>query len=102
SQFARPRRATSAARTSTLTMEASSAQGRSAWRTRRPAPVDRKGQRLFMIPCTLRQLEIFLAAAEDCHFMRTANRFGISQAAVSSHIATLEAQLGKRLFVRRR
>jgi len=55
-----------------------------------------------MIPCTLRQLEIFLAAAEDCHFVRTANRLGISQAAVSSHIAALEHQLGKPLFIRRR
>ncbi|HEX6999587.1 MAG TPA: LysR family transcriptional regulator [Gammaproteobacteria bacterium] len=50
----------------------------------------------------MRQLEIFLAAAEDCHFVRTANRLGISQAAVSSQIASLETQLGKRLFVRRR
>jgi DNA-binding transcriptional LysR family regulator len=55
-----------------------------------------------MIPCTLRQLEIFLEAAEDCHFARTADRLGISQPAVTSHIASLEGQLGKRLFVRRR
>lgn len=55
-----------------------------------------------MIPCTYRQLEIFLAAAEDCHFARTADRLGISQPAVTSHIATLEQTLGKQLFVRRR
>lgn len=55
-----------------------------------------------MIPCTLRQLEIFIEAAEDCHFVRTANRLGISQAAVSTHIAALEKHLGKRLFIRRR
>jgi len=55
-----------------------------------------------MIPCTPRQLEVFLTAAEDCHFVCTANRLGISQAAVSSHIAALEHQLGKPLFVRRR
>lgn len=55
-----------------------------------------------MIPCTYRQLEIFLAAAEDCHFARTADRLGISQPAVTSHITTLEQTLGKRLFVRRR
>lgn len=54
------------------------------------------------IPCTLRQLEIFVAAAEDCHFAKTANRLGISQPAVSSHVAALEAQLGQRLFVRRK
>ena len=55
-----------------------------------------------MIPCTPRQLEVFLTAAEDCHFVCTASRLGISQAAVSSHIAALEQQLGKPLFVRRR
>ncbi len=55
-----------------------------------------------MIPCTFRQLEIFLTAAEDCHFARTADRLGISQPAVTSHIAALESQLGKTLFVRRR
>ena len=55
-----------------------------------------------MIPCTLRQLEVFLAAAEDCHFARTANRLGISQPAVTNHIASLESQLGKQLFIRRR
>lgn len=55
-----------------------------------------------MIPCTLRQLEIFIEAAEDCHFVRTANRLGISQAAISTHIAALEKHLGKRLFIRRR
>ena len=55
-----------------------------------------------MIPCTPRQLEVFLTAAEDCHFVCTASRLGISQAAVSSHIAALENQIGKPLFVRRR
>lgn len=55
-----------------------------------------------MIPCTLRQLEVFLAAAEDCHFACTAQRLGISQAAVSAHIAALEQQFGKALFVRKR
>lgn len=34
--------------------------------------------------------------------MRTANRLGISQAAVSNHIAALEHQLGRPLFIRRR
>ncbi|HEX6997230.1 MAG TPA: LysR family transcriptional regulator [Gammaproteobacteria bacterium] len=54
-----------------------------------------------MIPCTLRQLEIFVVAAGDCHFARTANRLGISQAAVSDHIAALERRIGKSLFIRR-
>jgi DNA-binding transcriptional LysR family regulator len=55
-----------------------------------------------MIPCTLRQLQIFMAAAEDCHFVRTANRLGISQPAVTTHIGNLEHQLGKKLFIRRK
>ncbi|HEY8518515.1 MAG TPA: LysR family transcriptional regulator [Gammaproteobacteria bacterium] len=55
-----------------------------------------------MIPCTLRQLEVFLAAAHDCHFARTALRLGISQPAVSAHIAALERQIGKELFIRRK
>lgn len=56
---------------------------------------------LSLIPCTARQLEVFLAAAEDCHFACTANRLGISQAAISSHIAALEQQLGEAVFVRK-
>jgi len=60
------------------------------------------GYGLTMIPCTFRQLEIFLAAAEDCHFVRTANRLGISQPAVTHHILALESQLGRQLFVRRK
>jgi DNA-binding transcriptional LysR family regulator len=63
--------------------------------SRGPAPVA-------LIPCTPRQLEVFLTAAEDCHFVCTASRLGISQAAVSSHIAALESQIGQPLFVRRR
>lgn len=55
-----------------------------------------------MIPCTFRQIEIFVAAAEDCHFARTANRLGISQPAITHHILALERQLGKQLFIRRR
>jgi DNA-binding transcriptional LysR family regulator len=67
-----------------------------------PAASGRAAGVVSMIPCTPRQLEVFLTAAEDCHFVCTANRLGISQAAVSSHIAALEHQLGKPLFVRRR
>jgi DNA-binding transcriptional LysR family regulator len=55
-----------------------------------------------MIPCTWRQLEIFVAAAEDCHFARTAHRLGMSQPAVSAQISAVEAKLGKQLFVRRK
>ncbi len=55
-----------------------------------------------MLPGTARQIEIFLAAAEDCHFKRTAARLGVSQPAVTKHIANLEKRLGKALFVRRK
>lgn len=54
------------------------------------------------IPCTIRQLEVFVAAAEAGHFGRTAGALGISQPAVTKQIATLERQIGMTLFLRRR
>jgi DNA-binding transcriptional LysR family regulator len=51
---------------------------------------------------TRRQLEIFCAAAADCNFRDTADRLGVSQPAISSHIEALERSLGRKLFVRRR
>lgn len=51
---------------------------------------------------TFRQLEIFVAAAGDGSFRRTAARFSISQPSVSSHIQALESYLGYALFDRRR
>ena len=51
---------------------------------------------------TVRQLEIFVAAAQDCNFARTAERLSISQPAVSEHIRALESRLGYALFERRR
>jgi DNA-binding transcriptional LysR family regulator len=82
-------------------------QNRAALARQRPASTEpaingRAAGAVAMIPCTPRQLEVFLTAAEDCHFVCTASRLGISQAAVSSHIAALEHQIGKPLFVRRR
>jgi DNA-binding transcriptional LysR family regulator len=50
---------------------------------------------------TIRQLDIFVTLARVGHFGRTAQQLGISQPAVSRCIATLEARLGRRLFVRR-
>ncbi len=47
-----------------------------------------------------RWLDTFLAAAELEHFGRAAERLGLSQPAVSAHIAKLEAALGVPLFVR--
>lgn len=51
---------------------------------------------------TLRQLDIFVSAARMGSFALVADRFGISQPAVSDHIRTLENHLGQRLFDRRR
>jgi DNA-binding transcriptional LysR family regulator len=51
---------------------------------------------------TFRQLEIFVAAAQDCNFRRTAERFAIAQPSVSNHIRSLENHLGQDLFARRR
>jgi len=51
---------------------------------------------------TFRQLEIFVAAASDCNFRRTADRLGVSQPSISNQIGALEGHLGHSLFERRR
>lgn len=51
---------------------------------------------------TFRQLEIFVAAAGDCNFRRTAERLGVSQPSISNQIRALEGHLGHTLFERRR
>jgi DNA-binding transcriptional LysR family regulator len=51
---------------------------------------------------TFRQLEIFVAAAGDCNFRRTADRLGVSQPSISNQIRALEGHLGNTLFERRR
>jgi DNA-binding transcriptional LysR family regulator len=51
---------------------------------------------------TFRQLEIFVAAASDCNFRRTADRLGVSQPSISNQISALEGHLGHSLFERRR
>lgn len=51
---------------------------------------------------TFRQLEIFVAAAGDCNFRRTAERLGVSQPSISNQIRALEGHLGHSLFERRR
>lgn len=51
---------------------------------------------------TFRQLEIFVAAANDCNFRRTADRLGVSQPSISNQIRALEGHLGHSLFQRRR
>lgn len=51
---------------------------------------------------TFRQLEIFLAVAEEAGFTAAANRLNVSQAAISRQMLALEHKLGWVLFERER
>ena len=53
-----------------------------------------------MLPITLKQLESFVAVAEEENFIRAANRLHRSQSAISSQVQMLEQQLGVPLFHR--
>jgi DNA-binding transcriptional LysR family regulator len=47
-----------------------------------------------------REMEVFLALAEELHFGRTAERLHVSQARVSQTVAALERRVGAALFAR--
>lgn len=49
-----------------------------------------------------RALAFFIALADELHFGRTAERLGLAQSALSTHILRLEDRLGTRLFARGR
>ncbi|WP_370216445.1 LysR family transcriptional regulator [Thalassolituus sp.] len=48
----------------------------------------------------IRQLECFVAVAEELHFRKAGERLGLSQSALSERISALEQELGARLFFR--
>ena len=54
------------------------------------------------MPFTIRQLEVFIEAAKDENFRKTADRLDIAQPSISKHIKALEREAGGVLFLRER
>ena len=48
----------------------------------------------------IRQLECFIAVAEELHFRKASELLGLSQSALSERVSSLEHELGARLFFR--
>ncbi len=55
-----------------------------------------------MLGVTFRQLQVFVEAVDIGSFRACAERLGITQVSVSDHIRSLERQIGRPLFERRR
>ncbi|XAT59992.1 LysR family transcriptional regulator [Rhodobacteraceae bacterium Araon29] len=48
----------------------------------------------------IRQLQCFVAVAEELHFRKASHRLGLSQSALSERVSALEHEIGARLFFR--
>jgi len=55
-----------------------------------------------MLGITFRQLQVFVEAVDVGSFRACAERLGVTQVSISDHIRSLERQVGRSLFERRR
>lgn len=62
--------------------------------------VTQRGENIIMQPMEMRHLHTFVLAAELRSFTRAADALGVTQAAVSHHVAALERELNVSLFQR--